>query len=295
MRRSSARSTATATTRRRLLAAFGTGVVGALAGCSANQPLSSDVESTSTPGSTETPVPSPDRGAFATNGTPVPVEERDQLGEWGLPSTICEAEIIEDIGIRAIVDPAYAESWAGVDIDRKYRMGFEVGDGLTDDSHVIGVTSADGARARAYPLSVVWWHEVVNDRFDGPLLVTYCPICQSGMVAERRVAGVETTFGVSGQLWQPPRIYTETAKVDGRVFGASATEGEAEARNSGNLVLYDEATRSYWSQLLARAICGEREGDRLEIVPSTVATWGAWCEEHPATDVLLPPPHSNEL
>ncbi len=256
-------------------------------------PLSSEPEATETP--TETPVSDLDRGVFAAEDTPVPVEGRDQLGEWGLPTTICEAEVIEDIGIRAIVDPVYAKSWEGVEIDRKYRMGFEVGDGLTADSYVIGVTSAGGTRARAYPLSVVWWHEIVNDSLDGPLLVTYCPICQSGMVAERRVAGVETAFGVSGQLWRPPDIYAETAKVDGRVFGASATEGEVEARNSGNLVLYDEATRSYWSQFLARAICGEREGDRLKIVPSAVATWGAWREEHPETDVLLPPPYSTVM
>jgi hypothetical protein len=112
------------------------------------------------------------------------------------------------------------------------------------------------------------------------------------MVAERRVAGTETVFGVSGQLWRPPDIYAESAKLDGRVFGASATDGEAEARNSGNLVLFDERTRSYWSQFLARAICGEREGDELTIVPSTVTTWGEWRTEHPGTDALLPPPHS---
>ena len=184
-------------------------------------------------------------------------------------------------------------------------MGF-AGEGLADGSYVIGLTSADGARARAYPLAVVWWHETVNDSFGGgpdagqsgsdgddePVLVTFCPICQSGMVAERRVAGAETTFGVSGQLWQPPDIYTASAETDGRVFGASATDGETEVRNSGNLVLYDERTRSYWSQLLAEAICGERQGERLTILPSTVTTWGEWRTDHPETDVLLPPPYS---
>jgi hypothetical protein len=283
-----------AVSRRRLLATLATGAVGGFAGCSAASAPSAD-ERTATEASPSTRTPRPDRGSYAADGTPVPVEERDEFGEWGLPSTICEAEVIEDTGIRAIVDPAFADDWSAVDIDERYRMGYEVGDGLTGDSYVIGVTSADGSRARAYPLSVVWWHEIVNDSFDGPLLVTFCPICQSGMVAERLVAGAETTFGVSGQLWRPPDIYAETAKVDGRVFGASATEGEAEARNSGNLVLYDERTRSYWSQFLARAICGPREGDRLDIVASTVATWDAWRREHPGTDVLLPPPHSTVM
>ena len=283
-----------APTRRRLLAALAAGVAGAFAGCATDATRAADGDTAVT----ATPRPSPttpDRGAFAVDGTPVPVEERDSLGEWGLPSTICQAEIIEDTGIRAIVEPAYADSWAEVAVEERYRMGFEVGDGLTDDSYVIGVMSADGDRARAYPLSVVWWHEIVNDSLGGPLLVTFCPICQSGMVAERLVDGEPTVFGVTGQLWQPPRIYTETAKTDGRVFGASATDGEAEVRNSGNLVLYDERTRSYWSQLLARAICGEREGDRLTIVPSTVTSWREWRSDHPETDVLLPPPHSTVM
>jgi hypothetical protein len=284
-----------ARTRRRLLAALAAGVTGGFAGCSGRSLLAAGDGGVATfpEGSTGTPVP--DRGALATDGTPIPPEERDQLGEWGLPSTICEAEITEDIGIRAIVEPAYGDDWSAVDVEEKYRLGFEVGDGLTDDSYVIGVTSEDGSTARAYPMSIVWWHEVVNDTLDRPLLVTYCPICQSGMVAERRVGGQETVFGVSGQLWQAPQIYAESAKVDERVFGASASNGEAEARNSGNLVLFDELTGSYWSQFLARAICGAREGERLRIVPSTVTTWAAWRTEHPGTDTLLPPPHSTVM
>jgi hypothetical protein len=60
----------------------------------------------------------------------------------------------------------------------------------------------------------------------------------------------------------------------------------------GNLVMYDEATRSYWSQILGEAICGPKTGERLSIVPSTVATWGDWQADNPDTEVLLPPPHS---
>jgi hypothetical protein len=282
------------TSRRALLAALTTGGLGALAGCSGG---GTDGR-TSTPRPTEAPTRTPDRQrsefAGVDDGTPIPVEERDQLGEWGLPTTICEADVIEDTDIRAIVGPVYDDDWSGISVDEKYETGF-TGDGLSDETFVIGVTSADGTWARAYPLPVVWWHEIVNDVLDRPLLITFCPICQSGMVAERLVAGDEATFGVSGQLWQAPRIYAETAETDGRVFGASATDGAAEVRNSGNLVLFDEPTESFWSQILAQAICGEREGDRLTIVPSTVATWGAWRADHPETDVLLPPPHSTVM
>lgn len=66
----------------------------------------------------------------------------------------------------------------------------------------------------------------------------------------------------------------------------------AGARNSGNLVLYDEATGSFWSQLLAQAICGLQTGEDLTLVPATVTSWSAWWSEYPETDVLLPPPYS---
>jgi len=60
----------------------------------------------------------------------------------------------------------------------------------------------------------------------------------------------------------------------------------------GDLVMYDGRTGSYWSQLLAQAICGPQRKRRLSIRPSTVTTLGEWRGEHPDTDVLLPPPAS---
>ncbi len=214
----------------------------------------------------------------------------DHIVENGFPRTLCDRPPVKNVGIRAVVGPAYARSWDEISVPEEYRLGVEVGAGLTAQSQVVGV-ERDGA-ARAYPLSVLWWHEVVNDDLNGPVLVTYCPLCQSGMVAKRVVDEQAATFRVSGHLWQPPRIYTEASVLDGRTFGASATESDAEVRNSGNLVLVDDATESYWSQLLARAVCGPAAGTRLEILPSTVTTWDAWQRDHPETDVLLPPPHS---
>jgi hypothetical protein len=128
---------------------------------------------------------------------------------------------------------------------------------------VVGVER--GGAARAYPLRVLRWHEVVNDALGGPLLVTYCPLCGSSIVAERTVAGEVTVFGVSGKLWR------------------------------GDLVMYDRATGSLWSQLLARAVRGPRTGDRLALLPSRLTSWRTWREEHPDTEVLLPPPHSNTV
>jgi hypothetical protein len=95
--------------------------------------------------------------------------------------------------------------------------------------------------------------------------VTYCPLCASGVVADRTVEGEALTFGVSGLLWR------------------------------ADLVMYDEATGSLWSQLLAKAIRGELTGTDLALYPSTTTTWGQYREAHPDAEVLLPPPDSNTV
>ncbi|MFB6360981.1 MAG: DUF3179 domain-containing (seleno)protein, partial [Halobacteriales archaeon] len=192
-------------------------------------------------------------------------------------------EDVRDIDIIEIVDPAFGRDWDGLEVGGQY------GD-LTDDAVVVGVERAGAARA--YPLDILWFHEIVNDDFGGPLIASYCPLCKSGIVAERRVDGEPTIFRVSGLLWRPEMIRAEAAKQADRVFGADMTSGETEVLNAGNLVMVDDATGSYWSQILAQAICGAQTGTDLEIVPSTVARWGEWRRQHPDTDVLLPPPAS---
>ncbi|MFB6235922.1 MAG: DUF3179 domain-containing (seleno)protein [Halopenitus sp.] len=220
-----------------------------------------------------------------TGSTPTTADR--SLAELGRPSTICETEPMADPGIYAIDAPATAPDWNGVDVDDRYGT-------LDDDTVVIGV-ERDGA-ARAYPLPIVWYHEVVNDALGGPLLVTYCPICRSAMVAERRVAGEPATFEVTGKLWVPPEIQSRASEGDGRTFGVDAdTANKTEIRNSGNVVLVDDLTGSYWSQILAQAICGPQEGERLTAVPASVRTWREWRETHPDTDVLLPPPQSGTI
>lgn len=237
-------------------------------------------------------------GAQSPTPTRTPVSA-PPLAEQGFPQNICEQDTV-DVGIYAIADPVFGDDWSGVEIAETYAD-----DGrLADDAVVVGV--ARGDRARAYPLSVLWEHEIINDTFpaggtsagdtgDGlPLLVTYCSICRSGMVAERRVTGEPAVFGVSGQLWRPPRLQTRASEASNRTFAADLGNASADlrVRNRGNLVMLDEATGSFWSQVLARAICGPREGDSLQIVPSTLTTWSEWRDARPDTEVLLPPPHS---
>jgi hypothetical protein len=154
-------------------------------------------------------------------------------------------------GIPAITEPAFAPDWGDTEFS------------LADEDEVIGV-ERDG-EARAYPIRILDYHEIVNDEFAGPLLVTYCPLCGSGMTAVRKAGGEVTTFGVSGYLFQ------------------------------SDLVMFDEATDSLWSQIMATAINGELTGETLTLVPSSLTTWGQWREENPGSSVLLPPPASGTI
>lgn len=161
-------------------------------------------------------------------------------------------------GIPAIVDPVFAPNWeTGVAGEAVAGMD------LRPDDEVIGI-ERDGI-ARAYPLKLLRRHEVVNDTLGGPQLVTYCPVCDAGLVTDRTVAGQTRTFGVSGYLYR------------------------------ANLVLYDEESGSLWSQLGARAIQGPLTGTRLDRTGSAVTTWGDWQTETPETSVLVPPPASNTV
>lgn len=195
------------------------------------------------------------------------------MSELPLPESAFRRAAGRD-AIPAIVDPVFGADWSDVAID--FGDGATYRPQLADDDLVLGVEretvaetgageATDPAPARAYPLSVLNWHEVVNDEYGGPLLVTYCPLCRSGLVARRRVRGDPTVFGVSGLLL------------------------------AENLVLYDRATDSRWSQLRAQAVRGPTTGTTLEVLPSSLTTWGEWRADHPGTAVLLPPPLSDTV
>lgn len=258
--------------RRRFLAAVVAGAIGSSSGCSA--------------------VSAPDRQApSTTSGTSAGTPTVAKLARLGNPADICEAEIARDFTIKAIVSPTFGPDWSGYDIEARYRKDRADGS-LAGDAVVVGLERP--GRARAYPLAVLWHHEVVNDDFGRPLLVSYCSICRSGLVADRRIEGTATRFGVTGQLWKPPDRYISASAAAGRAFGAgrwNATD-ETSVREGPNLVMYDELTRSFWSQAIGQAICGPMTGTRLSVLPSTVTTWSDWRATHPDTEVLLPPPHS---
>lgn len=162
------------------------------------------------------------------------------------PASVPAAEILAGgpprDGIPALVDPsripAAAASWSA-------------------DEWVVGVSVGDAAAA--YPISILEWHELVNDTLGGqPILVSYCPLCGTAMAFDRRVAGHMRTFGVSGLLFQ------------------------------SDLLAYDRETRSLWSQIRSEAVTGPSLGERLVLLRSRMLRWGEWRALHPETTVLQP-------
>jgi len=131
----------------------------------------------------------------------------------------------------------------------------DVGD-LAATEPVIGLVVAGDARA--YPLRILIWHEIVNDTVGGiPVAVTYCPLCNSAVVFDRRVAGEATEFGTTGKL-----------------------------RNS-DLVMYDRATESWWQQFLGEAIVGVRTGTQLKVLPARLESWERFAARFPEGRVLV--------
>ncbi len=118
----------------------------------------------------------------------------------------------------------------------------------------------DGARPHAYPLRYLTWHEIVNDTLGGvPVAVTYCPLCNSGMVFDRRTPHGTLSFGVSGKL-----------------------------RHS-DMVMYDRQTESWWQQAVGRAIVGDLTGTELRQLPSWMESWDQFRSRNPDGLVMAEP------
>jgi len=130
-----------------------------------------------------------------------------------------------------------------------------VGAPWDEDEIVLGV-EVEG-EARAYPVSILNWHELVNDELGGrPILVSFCPLCGTGLVFDRRVGDRVRRFGVSGLLYR------------------------------SDLLMYDRESQSLWSQISAEAVTGPSQGQRLSLVRSGMQRLADWRTEHPGSTVL---------
>jgi hypothetical protein len=116
---------------------------------------------------------------------------------------------------------------------------------------VIGVVV--NGEAKAYPFGILNWHEIVNDQVGGVnVAITYCPLCDTGIVVERG----NTTYGVSGKLYQ------------------------------SCLVMYDRADETLYAQPWTLGIAGTQVNRSLKRVPAVKTTLKNWLEQHPNSQVL---------
>ena len=122
------------------------------------------------------------------------------------------------------------------------------------------VAASIGGVDRAYPVRVLLYHEVVNDTVAGrPVVISFCPLCNSAVAHSRRSGGRVLTFGVSGQLV------------------------------SANLVMFDRETLSLWQQITGKAYAGRLRGRTLRQLPVTMTSFGDWKQAHPDGSVMAEP------
>jgi len=114
-----------------------------------------------------------------------------------------------------------------------------------------------GEDARAYPLQVLTWHEIVNDVVDGrPVAITFCPLCNTAIAFDATFDGQELDFGTTGRL------------------------------RFSNLIMYDRQTETWWQQATGEGIAGEYAGEQLTFLPASIIGWGEFKENFPSGKVL---------
>jgi hypothetical protein len=156
-------------------------------------------------------------------------------------------------------------AWGGVRVDgipaldNPQMVAADAASYLNPDDPVFGVEI--NGDARAYPLRIANWHEMVNDVVGGlPVSLAYCTLCGAGILFDGRVAGREPpfTFGSSGLLYR------------------------------SNKLMYDRQTDSLWNQFTGRPVVGPLtgSGSELRVLQLTLTTWTQWRTRHPATRVL---------
>lgn len=145
-------------------------------------------------------------------------------------------------GIPAIDSPVFEPVASVMDLDAR--------------EPVIGlIVNGD---ARAYPIRILIWHEIVNDVVGGvPVAVTYCPLCNSAAVFDRRVGGRTLSFGTTGKL-----------------------------RHS-DLVMYDRESESWWQQFVGRGIVGAYAGVRLAMLPARLESFERFRARAPTGRALV--------
>lgn len=178
---------------------------------------------------------------FALSVFASPIKNGFDLANSYIPANDIQSGGPAKDGIPAIDNPYFIEA---------YQAGF-----LSANDRVLGIMV--GGQARAYPIKILNWHEVVNDRVGRQsIVVSYCPLCGAGIVFGADFNGRRHTFGVSGLLY-----------------------------NSSGLI-YDRETQSLWSKMIGQAVTGLSAGQVLTSIPVAHVSWQSWQKQHPTTWVL---------
>ena len=199
----------------------------------------------------------PDVAAPGPEPTPEAVadEERDEPPPWPWELAAAGEDVPASVPLEEIRSGGPPPDGIPPIDDPVFETVEAAGEWLEPQDPVL-VVDIDGD-ARAYPLAILTFHEIVNDVVAGePLLVTYCPLCNSGLVFDPVVDGEVLDFGTSGRLWH------------------------------SNLVMYDRSTRSLWSQFTGEAIVGERLGTTLERLPMQMVAFDEYGQRWPDGQVL---------
>lgn len=126
---------------------------------------------------------------------------------------------------------------------------------LKNSDRLLGMVR--GGIAKAYPVRILNWHEIVNDAFGAECIaVTFCPLCGTGMAYLAQTNDQPLSFGVSGLLY------------------------------NSDVLLYDRQTASLWSQILSQAVSGPLKGTHLTSIALSHTTWADWKRRYPDTLVL---------
>ncbi|MBK7450989.1 MAG: DUF3179 domain-containing protein [Anaerolineales bacterium] len=119
------------------------------------------------------------------------------------------------------------------------------------------LSSSRQRQAKAYPIQILVWHEIVNDTVGGePLMVSFCPLCNTAIAFKRTHAGQVLDFGTTGRL------------------------------RYSNLIMYDRQTETWWQQATGDAIAGGYTGSQLEFYPASMISWADFKAQYPDGVVL---------
>ena len=162
------------------------------------------------------------------------------------PWLISESQVLDGgpgkDGIPAIDNPDFTSVESGKDL-------------LGNDELVVGFKY--GNTIRAYPHIILDWHEIVNDEIDDlQFSCIYCPLTGSATIWNRIHEGKESTFGVSGLLYNT------------------------------NIIPYDRKSNSNWSQMRLQCVNGERSGEVPETFQVVETSWQNWKSMYPESEIL---------